>query len=115
MLKKLLSFISYKEKENNRFSIPDSSQFKSGNQKNNNISKGIFNKKKKREIKIPIPVEQLNKCAADTVIPASEESISNDIELSIKYIEECFNYPQNSDIIIRRLRVAGNIRHLFFM
>jgi spore germination protein KA len=110
MLKRILSFISYKEKEDNRFYIPDVSELKS----ENNKSKEVFRGKIKREIKKPIPVGQLDKCARDTVIPASEESISNDIDLNIKYIEKCFNYPQNNDIIVRRLRVAGKHRAFIF-
>ncbi|HOV27612.1 MAG TPA: spore germination protein [Pseudobacteroides sp.] len=114
MLKKILSFISYKEKTTDRFFIPDSSEYKSENNEKNEMGKEIFHKKNKRGIKRPIPIEQLNKHADDTVKPPSDESISNDIELNIKYIEECFNYPQNSDIVIRRLQVAGKYKAFIF-
>lgn len=113
ILKKIISFISYKEKENNSFYIPDASEFKAGSHQKNK-SKSIYRKKIKREIKKPVPVGQLSKCVNETVTPASEDSISNDIERNIEYVEKCFNYPQNNDIVIRRLRVAGKHRAFIF-
>ncbi|HEY9061444.1 MAG TPA: spore germination protein [Pseudobacteroides sp.] len=114
IFKKILSFISYKEKKDNSFYIPDASEFKKGDQQKNDKGKAIFHRKTKREIKRPIPIDQLDKCETDTLILASEENISNDIELNIQYVEKCFNYPQNSDIIIRRLRVAGKYKAFIF-
>jgi spore germination protein KA len=114
MFKKILTFISYKEKEKNSFYIPDASEYREGNDDKNNKNKVVYREKPKREIKKPIPAGQQGKRATDTVIPASEENISNDIELNIKYIEECFNYPQNNDIVIRRLRVAGKYKAFIF-
>ncbi len=113
-IKRILSWISYKENENNRFYIPEVDNTQSEQQQVNEESKNAYHGREKRGIKKPLPVEKLGKVNEETIIQASEECISNDIENNINYIEKSFNYPQNKDIVVRKLRVAGRYDAFIF-
>lgn len=93
---KLLSYITYKKKENEKeFYIPEVNELDGSN-----ISFANNKGDKSKTVK-PKPVEKKK---------PDDDKVATDIDSNLKFIEDAFNYPVNKEIIIREFRIADDTR-----
>lgn len=110
LLKKLLSFITYKKTAKPKeFYIPEVGEANSGQSKKqdkDSKEKPTPKAAGNAEVKKPVPLSDIKKKKEhknDNVIP-------DDIESNLEYMKDKFNYPENKDIIIREFKVAKKYR-----
>jgi len=108
---KLLSLITYKEKQNPReFVIPEINEEQNSSAPQEQAQPEIeYNKKRK-----PVPVRKVDKKSKEkesrSKTGKQQDAVFCRIGENIDYIRKQFNYPTNSGIIIREFLIAGKSR-----
>ncbi len=113
-IKKLFSYITYKDKKTAKeFYIPevDEKRKQQKIKKTDRESNSTPKEKKNRAIlKKPLLASEANEEKDTENIKADDKTISTDISKNIDYIREKFNSPKNKDIVIREFMIAGQYK-----